>query len=599
MKTASNSRVLRTITLMIIAMLLSPFAYGKVIYVDDDATWANNGMGWATAYLCLQDAVAAALSGDEIRVAKGVYKPDQHFIKGRFTGVQASGDRTATFQLINRVTIKGGYAGHGEPDPDARDVDLYETILSGDLNGNDGPGFTNNAENSYHVLTGSETDQTGVLDGFIITAGNANANNSIPYDRGGGMYNGQSSPTLNNCKFNGNFSDSGGAMYNWQSRPTLTNCTFSSNRADKGGGAINNWQSSPAFTNCTFSNNSAGSGGGAINNVTESNSTMINCTLTGNSAGWDGGGIGNVSSSPTFTNCIFYENLSERDGGGMSNSDGSHPIVTNCTFSGNLAYRHGGGMDNEQSSPTSINCVFSGNSANSNGGGMRNRYDSHPDLINCNLTGNSAAKSGGGIRNYNSSPTLTNCIFSENSAEQWAVGISNADSSNPVLRNCIMWGNTAQHIPLIHQDNTSLVTITYSDVQGGWPGEGNINADPYFASPGYRVAGNPRTDSHDLWIAGDYHLKSEAGRWNPNSQSWVQDDVTSPCIDAGDPNSPIALEPFPNGGIINMGAYGGTAEASKSIYGLHTKYSGGTGRQNDPYGIATVASTSPSFYLYP
>ena len=62
-------------------------------------------------------------------------------------------------------------------------------------------------------------------------------------------------------------------------------------------------------------------------------------------------------------------------------------------------------------------------------------------------------------------------------------------------------------------------------------------------------------------------MRSQAGRWDPVSESWVQDDVTSPCIDAGDPNSPIGHEPFPNGGIINMGAYGGTAEASKSYFG--------------------------------
>lgn len=71
-------------------------------------------------------------------------------------------------------------------------------------------------------------------------------------------------------------------------------------------------------------------------------------------------------------------------------------------------------------------------------------------------------------------------------------------------------------------------------------------------------------DPNAVWIEGDYHLKSQAGRWNPMSQSWVIDDVTSLCIDAGDPNSPVGDEPVPNGGIINMGAYGGTAEASKS-----------------------------------
>jgi hypothetical protein len=73
--------------------------------------------------------------------------------------------------------------------------------------------------------------------------------------------------------------------------------------------------------------------------------------------------------------------------------------------------------------------------------------------------------------------------------------------------------------------------------------------------------------SDDSWIDGDYHLKSEAGRWDPISRNWVPDEVTSPCIDVGDPDSPIGAEPFPNGGRINMGAYGGTAEASKSWFG--------------------------------
>ena len=79
-------------------------------------------------------------------------------------------------------------------------------------------------------------------------------------------------------------------------------------------------------------------------------------------------------------------------------------------------------------------------------------------------------------------------------------------------------------------------------------GEGNLDTDPLFVDP----------DN------GDYHLKSEAGRWDPISQSWVQDDVTSPCIDAGDPTNLISSEPSPHGDIINMGAYGGTSEASKS-----------------------------------
>ncbi len=103
------------------------------------------------------------------------------------------------------------------------------------------------------------------------------------------------------------------------------------------------------------------------------------------------------------------------------------------------------------------------------------------------------------------------------------------------------------------------------DLSLNW-GEGNLNFDPDFATPGHIDDNNtPWNYMDDLYILGDYHLKSQAGRFDPNSGSWVVDDITSPCIDAGDPNTPVGDEPFPNGGRINIGAYGGTAEASKSV----------------------------------
>lgn len=108
--------------------------------------------------------------------------------------------------------------------------------------------------------------------------------------------------------------------------------------------------------------------------------------------------------------------------------------------------------------------------------------------------------------------------------------------------NTILWGSD----DAIYVSKHVQVNVTYSDIQGGWPGKGNIDVDPLFANP---VNWSPDTphDSNDPWVAGDYHLKSQAGRW--------------------DPNSPVGEEPFPNGGRINMGAYGGTAEACKSYFG--------------------------------
>jgi len=115
----------------------------------------------------------------------------------------------------------------------------------------------------------------------------------------------------------------------------------------------------------------------------------------------------------------------------------------------------------------------------------------------------------------------------------------------------------------IWNNDVSTITITYSDVQGGWPGKGNIYADPCFVDTGYwNPNGTPADANDDFWVDGDYQLKSQGGRYDPNNRTWVIDDVTSPCIDAGDPMFPIGPEPFPNGGIINMGAYGGTKEAS-------------------------------------
>ena len=107
----------------------------------------------------------------------------------------------------------------------------------------------------------------------------------------------------------------------------------------------------------------------------------------------------------------------------------------------------------------------------------------------------------------------------------------------PVIVNCIIYFNGVSL-------RSTPAKITYSDIQGGWPGAGNIDADPQFAE--------------------DFHLKSAAGRWDPLTRDWVRDDVTSLCIDAGDPGSDVQYEPMPNGGRINMGAFGGTAEASKS-----------------------------------
>ena len=310
---------------LIISALLcgtgSSVATGGILYVDAASSVDSDGSAWGAAFKYLQDALTAAVSGDTILVAQGTYRPDEYHAQP--TG---SGSRTETFQLKNGVIIEGGYAGIGEPNPDARDIDTYETILSGDI------GSVNSlGDNSYQVLTGIDVNQTAVLDGFTITAGNADDVGNHPYDKGSGMRNSHSSPTLIHCTFTGNWSFDGGAMHNSDgSSPTLTNCTFSDNATERGGGAINNQrQSSPILTNCTFRNNSSGWGGGAINNVEGCNATFINCSFSYNGAGWGGGGIDNQSSSPTLTNCTFSSNWALA-GGAILSGGGSNTELTNC-----------------------------------------------------------------------------------------------------------------------------------------------------------------------------------------------------------------------------------------------------------------------------
>jgi hypothetical protein len=162
----------------------------------------------------------------------------------------------------------------------------------------------------------------------------------------------------------------------------------------------------------------------------------------------------------------------------MFNND-SNTTITNCTFSGNLATDFGGGMYNYNSSDHVVtNCTFSNNSA-TYGGGMYNYNNSSPTVTNCTFIGNSADSQGGGVCNdTNSSPTISNCTFSGNSAT-YGGGMYDYNSSDPVVTNCILWGNTATNEAQIY-NWLSTPTVSFSDVQGGWTGTGNINADPLF-----------------------------------------------------------------------------------------------------------------------
>jgi len=520
-----NLRFFLSASIFFVMAVSSISAAGDIIYVKEDGT--GSGTSWGDAYGDLQDALDAAIFGYEIWVAEGTYRPNPNGLVN---------PREASFRMINDVAIYGGFAGT-ETYLDERDPNRHVTILSGDLLGNDDSTTAldellndpNRADNCYHVFyhpNGSNLNTTAILDGFTITAGNANV---FLHEFGGGICISDSNPTIRKCIILRNSADHGGGMCTWDSKPTMTNCTFTDNWADyRGGGMYNGFSSDIILNNCIFSGNTAIGGGGMYNS--DSDPIVTNCTFISNSAN-HGGGMENDSleliSDPIVINCTFIKNTAA-SGGGMNNEHNSSPIVINCTFTGNTASGIGGG------------------------GGMRNSGRSKLTASNCIFSNNSANKGGGVNNNNNSSLTFTNCTFADNSAVNGnGLAFDSYNQSRPSdieMSNCILWDGGGE----IWNNDGSTITISYSDVQGGWPGEGNINVDPLFVEPGYwDDNGTVMDPNDDFWVDGDYHLLA-----------------TSPCIDAGDPNYSAPDNPTDIEGrarivdgdgngevVVDMGAY--------------------------------------------
>ncbi len=282
------------------------------IHVKTDGDDSKDGLSWTNAKQTLQAALDIALANDEIWVAAGTYKPSKLTDPGYIS--------SATFQLINKVAIYGGFVG-GEISRNERNLLANETILSGNIGGL--------YDNARHIVTGSGTDKTAVLDGFTITF----SGTVITYGyKGSGILNDDGSPTVTNCTFT--LSD-GSAMYNNHgSCPIVTNCTFTANETGDGGAMYNQSYSSPVITNCEFFGNTGTNDGGAIYN-NSSSPTITNSTFSNNIAWQNGGAIYNMNySSPTITNCILWENNAISGSQIYNHGDNSYPVITYSDIEG-------------------------------------------------------------------------------------------------------------------------------------------------------------------------------------------------------------------------------------------------------------------------
>jgi predicted outer membrane repeat protein len=561
--------------LILAAFALGPAARGgTIIYVDDDACPGPGNGTQLDPYCSIQVAIGAAAGGDEIVVAEGTYLESIDF-DGKAITLRSTDP--ANPAVVAATVVNGNGATHvvlcnsGEG---AGTVLDGLTITGGAANGAgaDGHGAGMYCLGSPTVSRCVFTSNHAVGNGGGLYSSGGNPavtgctfsfNTSVHF--GGGVYAGGGTLTATGCTFTGNAATTktalggedavGGALYIANAGGTVTGCSFTSNLADDFGGAI--WAGSGIaglavnVSNCTFTSNEARIGG-AVSLLGQVAATISDCTFTMNAAVADGGAMRNSivgAGTLALTACVFDLNTAGQSGGGLTNSfnPADSTTVSACTFSGNIA-PNGGAIFNASSSPALRDCAFSGNQAVL-GGGMNNNVTSHPSVTNCLFTANTAGLTpasagdfghGGGMSNApGSTATITNCTFTGNSAIVGGGGVYNYNTG-PSVTNSILWGNAPDQVV----QNAGDPALTHCDVQGGFPGAGNIDADPLFADGDGRLsAGSPAIDAGLNAAPGLAGITSDL---DGNSR-FVDDPATPDC-----PQAPGACGAPP---VVDMGAY--------------------------------------------
>lgn len=401
----------RTAAFIAVAASVSLASAQPVLFVDDDATPGGSGATWATAFTHLQDALAAAAGSagavTEIRVAGGVYTPDTSAANPAGTGA-----RTATFNLVKNVTVKGGYAGSLAPNGDDRDTSAFESVLSGEI------GVAGAADNSYHVLRAFSVGGPVVLDGLTVADGNANLLSSSDNKRGGGLYLILGEGTVTDCVFTNNYGVDGGAIHANLGTLSVNGTSFVGNSAKFGGG-IYQTSTGITVTGSTFTGNSASSTGGAIRRTGGSGITVnISDTVFDGNSAQQGGAIDLFANTP-----------------GVS--------IERSVFSYNVANTISGAISNFSEGMSADNCLFVGNSAGTLAGAIGVNFNNSgqpgPEVTNCTVVNNTAA-TGGGIYSLGSAgaTSVTNSILwgnSDNGGSDETAQLDLSAITNPATTN--------------------------------------------------------------------------------------------------------------------------------------------------------------------
>lgn len=468
-----------------------------VVYVVPGGAGTQDGSSWANAK-DLIDATMASVSGQQLWVKEGRYVPS-----GLGLGIRS-------FDLRSGVAIYGGFAGT-ETSLDQRDPAAHPTLLDGDVNG-DGTELSN----AYHVVVGTDTDDTAILDGFTIANAVAAAFDT-PEERGGGIYLDNSDAQLSNLAIIDNEAVVGAGLWALDSNPHLTDVTMSGNHVGEDGGAI--WASFGSLTldRVTISGNRSLYSGGAIV-AGGTDVTITGSTITGNTA--NGEGV-----------------VTTNGGGGIYAENGSL-VVRDTTFSGNSIGGFGGAIYYKDLGNTHLldlaNVAIKGNKAVNGwlqgvGGGVYVDFGKST-LTDVVLSGNQAVLEGGAVFNRGDM-TLTNTTIAGN-ASAGAGGIRN-EGLTPVIRNSVLWGNGDSY----SSNGPVAFDMQHSIVQGegAVPGAGNVFTDPMFTTA---VPPAPSTGGNLLPQAGSPAV-------NTGNNADLPAGVTTD----------VAGHPRIVSGIVDMGAY--------------------------------------------